>query len=139
MHSLEKLTAKHEYCESLITLGVVPVAFLWYLCTGADVWDVQAGSWKYTPGVMIPAWTKAELDIMIGNAFPKPDLPMSEEIWRTIRSPHIFTLKYPDKEREFSSGADASAEALVYLIENKVVTIDTLNKRYLDHFKLNTP
>lgn len=78
---------------------------------------------------LVPAWTKAELDYMIGPALPKPDL-LHPDKYSKYSKPDSWPLYFPGKMVEFSNGADAAACALVYLIEQEILDVETINSRY---------
>ena len=156
MNRLEQLTAKPETCEKLVTLGIVPEAIIWHLFeedevkikeaedAGKDISDEDFGKWDacllnepvYVPEYKVPAWTKAEIDAMIGPNIPKPDLFTPDQLGnsKTLIA-ETYPVIFPDKMLVYDNGAEASAQALIWLIKNKYVTIADANYRYSKTFK----
>lgn len=85
------------------------------------------------PDGTLPAWTKEELDAMIGPEFPKPDLWRPDKLGKE-QDPESYPVYYADKMRIFKRGAEASADALIFLLQNKHVRAYDANQRYTDLF-----
>lgn len=85
------------------------------------------------PFETLPAWTKEELDAMIGPEFSKPDFWKPEKLGKE-QDPESYPVYYPDKMRIFKKGAEASADALIFLLQNKHVRAYDANQRYTDLF-----
>ena len=82
MNNLEQLTASREICDALVELGIHEIAFMWWLKDAdSDAWEVcLVEQPEPFPGMCVPAWTKQELDAMIGPNMPKPDVYTTEEM-----------------------------------------------------------
>lgn len=147
MNRLEILTASPETCEKLVNLGIEPVSIIWHLFEeNEDKEDkIILGAWDtcilnepvYVPEYKVPAWTKAELDVMLGPSMQKPDLFSREQIGqsKTINS-ETYPVFFPEKMRSFVNGAEASAVALIWLLEKNLVKVDDANFRYKKVFQI---
>lgn len=125
-----------ENAKKLQMLGIECAPFLyWEFCeqeSGNSVWEV--GVYQAPDDTLTPAWTKAELDYMIGPGMEKPDL-LHPQRYGKYSNPDSYPLYYANKSQEYKNGAEASATALIFLIENEVLDVDTINKRYLKFFE----
>lgn len=139
MNNLEQLTANREFAKKLIELGITPKAFFWHLReydeAKGESWDCCIlNSPEYVAGVKIPAWTKAEIDVMLGPDFLKPDLYDDDEVKAVSGARPFDRDKYPvfmpTNLYETKNGADASAKALIFFIENGNVDPNKCNERY---------
>jgi len=155
MNRLEQLTANPDKCDELVALGIIPKAIIWWLREiDQEAIDKAAKAGKpldYTPmhwdaclledpmhisGSCIPAWTKAELDVMIGPELPKPDLYTAEKLGNSrVQDAETYPIFFPTKLEVYTNGAQASAVALKWLIENKIIDVDGCNHRYFKVFK----
>ena len=70
---------------------------------------------------------------MIGPEYSKPDLWKPEKLGRE-QDPESYPVYYPDKMRIYKKGAEASADALIFLIQNEHVRANDANQRYTDLF-----
>jgi hypothetical protein len=129
--NLAKLTANPGQCKTLQTLGINVPSLLCHFATGAG-----PDGWVVAPVFSIesffetrPAWTKEELDAMIGPEFSKPDLWKPDKVGKE-QDPESYPVYYPDKMRIFKKGAEASADALIFLLQNKHVRAYDANTRY---------
>lgn len=129
MNHLEQLTANRKQCDQLIKLGITSPAFLFWLEDLATTdQDRKDGKIKYEvcpvenpePGPdCVPAWTKAELDSMIGPELTKPDLFTKDQLGSLkMQKAESYPIHYIETMKVFFNGAEASADALIYLIEN---------------------
>lgn len=149
MQKMEQLTASREQCDKLVELGVEPKAYLWHTVEDDDPQpnDKEGNPiLKYEVCLLmnpqprrgiygtLPAWTKAELDVMIGPDWGKPDFIEKSQIGKA-GNPNEYAVYYPEKMKTFKNGADASADALIYLIEKRVLKIEDINERYKIFFK----
>lgn len=130
--NLAKLTAKPTQCKTLQSLGIKAPAFLNHHRNGPNDW-VTAPVGTMAGYETLPAWTKEELDAMIGPEFSKPDLWKPDKVGKE-QDPESYPVYYPDKMRIFKKGAEASADALIYLLQNKHVRAYDANTRYSDLF-----
>lgn len=133
---LYKLTAPVQNCVGLVSVGINPIAYIWHLRAG-DVWLTSElrTSTVYNPQLAVPAWTKAELDVMIGSEYPKPDLWKEWELSQAIaQDPNRYPIYFPDKLLTFQNGAQASAEVLYFLISKNMVDVTDANERYKNIF-----
>jgi len=150
MQRLGQLTASREICNELVEMGVEEIAFLWHNREAIDADTL--GDWQVKPladpaplpDTCIPAWTKEELDVMIGPNRDKPDLFTDRELGLAAAEKEDTPYKYkrhqypifmPDKLKVFTSGAEASAFVLKMLITSGKVTPEDCIKRYKNIFK----
>lgn len=151
MNKLGQLTASLELCNELVDLGVEEIAFLWHTREAIDAdnltdWEVKpVQDPTPLPDTCVPAWTKAELEAMIGPNLQKPDLFTDKELALTIAgekkdTPYPYKrFQYPvfmpDMLKVFKNGADAAAFVLKLLIEHKHIKPEDCIKRYKQIFK----
>ena len=142
MNRLEQLTASPKTCERLVNLGVIPLAIIWHLFEeddkGVGQWDTcLLNEPVYVPEFKIPAWTKAEIDAMIGPDFPKPDFFTREQfgLSKTL-DPLTYPVIFPETMQVYQNGAEASANGLAWLIEKKHIKIEDANERYSKRFRV---
>jgi len=130
--NLAKLTANPAQCKILQGLGINAPSFLChYFKEGLNAFTaVTVSGTEYET---VPAWTKEELDCMIGPEFSKPDLWKPDKVGKE-QDPESYPVYYPDKMRIFKKGAEASADALIFLLQNKHVRAYDANTRYCDLF-----
>lgn len=119
----------------LMQLGVFPVSVMWYFRKSQDQeYMLLCGRhFKYLADSCIPAWSKEELDFMVGNKYKKPDLPEISAISKT-QDTDLWVVYFPTVMKQYRKGSNASAEGLIYLLENEMIDIDVLNKRYFERF-----
>ena len=69
--------------------------------TGCVSWETRIRSGDECGYVVTaPAWTKEELDAMIGPEFPKPDLWKPDKVGKE-QDPESYPVYYPDKMKIF--------------------------------------
>lgn len=144
MMPLEKQVCSLELAKELKRLGVrQESAFYWYGITNDDGinWQVKLDEWVLTGPQRASeferysAFTVAEL----GVAFPNVGClvytcnltaVVGEQEWRAIYADehHAGGLMVRHEEMALTE-ADARAKMLCYLLENKIITVDEVNKR----------
>lgn len=134
MKSLNFLTCSPQQSAKLLELGIYPRAFLWHILTGpADKieWKTQQ-LLKPVPGPeQVPAWTKHELDVLVGPKYAKPDLwNEAKQREQSAMDPNTFPVFFLHGCEIFENGAQASARGLVWLLENEFVNPVEANDRY---------
>jgi hypothetical protein len=135
-----KLTITPSQALQLQALGIDAPAVLYHftdqdlLTTPAPIWEIMTQEYVLTfknmaaPHTMVPAWTKEEVDVMIGPKFTKPDLYEPGMVGRAT-NPYRFPVFFPDKLVDFESGAQASAEFLIFLLKmNKINPIHAVDR-----------
>jgi hypothetical protein len=140
---INQLTATPHQCQKLIKLGITaPSAVFWHAHeedgtqpnnddgSPAMRWGTAMYLQPKISETMVPAWTKEELDLMIGPDWPKPD------IWETkaitgATDPLTYPIAYPDKMVVFKTGSQASADALLTLLEKGKVDPVEASQRLL--------
>lgn len=140
MNNLEQLTASRKYCNGLFLLGITPISFLWWIVEkeGENITYEVAPVLNPSPGpTCLPAWTKTEIDVMIGPEFsPKPDLFTKQQLGNAkLMKPESYPVYTPQKMQVFDNGADASAFSLIYLIEGGLLKPGDCNNRYSKVFR----
>lgn len=133
---LERLTASRELCEQLVAAGVIPWATFWHLKEdeGFVVGWTGTGD-EYAAGESIPAWTKEELDVMLGPNVNLPQLPEPQFMGR-LGNPLFHTWFGSNNRIDCEKGSDCSARVLLYALKEKGITVEEVNKRFLDVFQL---
>lgn len=140
--NLEQLTLSQQQSEKLVSLGIKAPAFLWHRKHLSDegAAALKCSPWETglflrpVPGPeMLPAWTKAELDAMIGPDLEKPDIYPTHLIGKAT-DPNTYPIFLPKSLIVFNNGAHASAEALIFLIENQNVDPFKATERYRKMF-----
>lgn len=166
MKHLSTITVSIELVQQLISLGITPQGLsLWHInepemtevkneegeVTGSeaiDKWNVQClpdDECEFAPGICVPAWTKEEIEIMLGFGFAKPDVREPSKI-RSSELPDgkeaiqnyipVYWVNYfPEKEVKYPKGADASADLLCYLLRNGGINPWICNRRYFEFYK----
>lgn len=149
MQNLEYLTASRLFCERLFKMGVGPHAFFYHTVEDDHTMpEDKEGNpiLKYEVCMLlnpkpksgiygtIPAWTKQEIDVMIGPGWPKPDVIESDKIGK-FGDPKVYVVYMLNRMETFKNGADASAFVLLHLLENEVISISEINNRHNDFFK----
>lgn len=147
MNNLEQLTASKNLCEQLVELGINPVSFLWHSVEIVEGKKDEEGNPlfandvcllvepEYKEGENIPAWTKAELDVMIGPVYAKVDLLTDEETTKNMDR-YQYAVFFVNKMMLFKNGAEATAHGLIFLLQNKMIDAMEASERYS---KLFTP
>lgn len=147
MENLERIVASRAHCIKLMEFGINPRAFLWHTVEEDHTFpNDEEGNpvLKYEVCLLlnpeprltiygtIPAWTKAEIDAMIGPGLPKADFYDPEDLSRTTKEIKelMFPIYYPEKCVEMTSGADASAEILIYFIQKGNVSPVEASERH---------
>jgi hypothetical protein len=131
--NISQLTASPAQAKILQNLGINVPAFLLHYKTQSlpEVWVISF--FRQNTEQTLPAWTKEEIDAMIGPEFSKPDLWKPDKLGKE-QDPESYPVYYPDKMRIFKKGAEASADALIFLLQNKHVRAYDANQRYTDLF-----
>jgi hypothetical protein len=147
MNAIAQITASTGDCDVLVDQGITPRAFFWHLKEGQiwDVWEMEDPVYKKNH--CVPAWTKEELDVMLGGDVGHPILPEKintkvetvekkvvyayEYVFWDIKS--MYTFK-PTKTR-INPGAHASATILKRALAEGWITADEANDRYNQFFK----
>lgn len=136
MSNLRKLTCSPEQSRKLVDLGITCPSILVHVCLRADECEGSyndPGAWKIEVYDIInppfngtlPAWTKAELDALITSRFEKPDFYPgrgNDQSLHRVSNPWEYPVFTPGKSLTFKNGAEASAFALIWLLENKKIT-----------------
>ena len=134
MKNLNLLTCSPKQSEALLRLGILPHCFFWHHLTGpADSvrWVTQQILKPMLGPEMVPAWTKAELDVMIGPQFAKPDLwEEMKQREKAATDPNSYSVFFLNSCEIFENGAMASARGLTWLIENEHINPADANNRY---------
>lgn len=138
-----QITATPEQCRRLIAAGITaPAAVFWHNMeedhsqpSNADGspfmrWDTAMFLQPKISATMVPAWTKEELDLMIGPGWPKPDIWELKDVTGAT-DPLTYPIHYPDRMVVFKTGAQASADALLTLIEKGKVDPKEASERLL--------
>lgn len=136
--NISQLTASPAQCKILQSLGIKVPSFLYHVKLNETGGEWQAGEYpeehiNRNSAWYCPAWTKEELDAMIGPEFSKPDFWKPDKVGKE-QDPESYPVYYPDKMRIFKKGAEASADALIFLLQNKHVHAYDANQRYTDLF-----
>jgi hypothetical protein len=131
--NIVQLTANPGQAKILQSLGVSVPSFLLHFKVGNEWLTMETPTESMDPDGTLPAWTKEELDAMIGPEFPKPDLWRPDKLGKE-QDPESYPVYYADKMRIFKRGAEASADALIFLLQNKHVRAYDANQRYTDLF-----
>lgn len=136
MKNLAFLTCTPKQSEDLVELGIDCTAFMWHEWqkdATNGLWEVAIFKTPVRSASLLPAYTKQELDAMIGNDFDKPDMYRSDQITKaTIET--MYPVMFPTKMQEYKNGAQASAAVLIYLLTAKALNPVKVNERYLKMF-----
>lgn len=162
MNAIAQITASRDICQTLVKLGIEPKAFFWHLkeltpnkdpeksdIITWDVWELNKP--VYEENECIPAWTKQELDLLIGGDVMKPDLlPMNnvkvgtKKVGDDNKTVYIYQYAWFDQkgmstwERTFqviNPGPTASAQTLLTALQKGWVTPEMANDRYSQFLK----
>jgi hypothetical protein len=129
------LTCDPEQSKQLVALGILPLSFLWHIRDFGGPWETITIRYAEYSENMVPAWTKAELDAMIGPRYSKPELWTIEFREKSATDPNTYPVFMPEKCMVFEVGAQASAQGLIYLLENEFINPAECNERYMAIFK----
>lgn len=144
---LSRLTASRELCEQLVAAGIIPWATLWHLKSHMDegenvaiVWEIDSlegtdGSGEYSEDEAVPAWTKEELDVMLGPSVNLPQLPEPRFMGR-LGNARFHTWFGSSSRIDCEKGADCSARVLLYALKENGIKVEDANRRFLDVFQL---
>lgn len=125
----KKLTCTKEQGQKLRDLGIVAdSAFRYGLTMVYFVGDQMEGE-----GYDVPAWTKEELDTMLGPGIIKPDFQMPKHNSKAS-DPMTYPVYFPNVQKTFKTGAQASACALIYLLEKGTIDAMDASERYFKLF-----
>lgn len=140
---IEQLTATADQCRRLIDAGITaPSAVFWHHLeedgtqpnnedgTPVMVWRTAMYLQPRITETMVPAWTKEELDVMIGPDWPKPDIWDTKDVTGAT-DPLTYPIAYPDRMVVFKTGSQASADALLTLIAKDKVNPKEASDRLL--------
>lgn len=135
MNQLFKIVCSPLQAGKLIEAGISPRPILWQILQGNNGegvnWKVLELLKPVLSAEQVPAWTKHEIDVMIGPRFAKPDLWPDDKIRdNSPTDPNRYPVFFPDKCFEFDNGAQASAAGLLYLLENEFLDAEQCNMRY---------
>lgn len=135
MNNLYKLTCSPTQAAKLVELGIFPRAILWQRLDGKNAetlkWSVQQLIKPILSPECVPAWTKAEIDVMIGPRYAKADQWPDEKIReKSATDPSQYPVFFLDRVEIFDNGAQASASGLIYLLQNEFITPDEASERY---------
>jgi len=146
MDPLTKITTSKDIAAKIIEFGIQPRAVLWHLKGDKDIWEIAP--WdpltEYDPDSSVPAWTKEELDVLLGGDVTAPALPQSQ--YARVANPpgdaapfriweyHFYELtKMQRWERTatmVNPGSMASGWVLLYALENNWILPADANERY---------
>jgi hypothetical protein len=138
---IEKLVITQPTAQKLVEAGLMPCAmFHWWDQTEDVITHVEGEPriWRcgllYNPGPdSLPAWTYEEIRILLGNFYPGADLP--EPRPKPMKDEDVtFYVYYPDTCKNHKSGAEASAQWLLFLIEEGRIKPEDANERYWRKF-----
>jgi hypothetical protein len=135
MNDLYKIVCSPVQAGKLVDLGIFPRSILWQRLEGHNgetfSWKVQTLIKPILSPECVPAWTKAEIDAMIGPRFAKADLWPDEKIReKSATDPNQYPVFFLDRVEVFDNGAQASAAGLIWLIQNEFIRPDQANERY---------
>jgi hypothetical protein len=149
----DKLTCTREQADELQKLGILSNAFLWWVWedvpefiaaegkepepTGQKIrtWNViPLGEAPYHEGYL-PAWTKHEIDTMIGPGWPKPDFFEPMRVSKAT-NPLGYPIYQASKMLSFDNGAQASAYALIEIMKMGKIDPVKASERYYAVFKI---
>jgi hypothetical protein len=141
MFNLNLLTCSPVQSSRLMALGITPRAFLWHRLDGPPdglKWKTHQLLKPVLGPEQVPAWTKAELDAMIGPQYAKPDLWEAEkQREKSAMDPNAYPVFFLHGCEVFENGAQASARGLIWLLENEYIKSTDANDRYRGVFLKN--
>lgn len=126
MNKLSKIVCTPEQSQRLVELGVVPLSALYFNYKTETEYLIGPESKKAIK--VLPAWTKYELEVMLGPAMPKADF---EHV-----KPFSFKVQNKQWTRYYQNGAEAAAAGLIYLIEEEILQaklVSEFMKSYLGY------
>lgn len=134
MNKISILTCLPAQSAKLVELGIQPRSIFWHHLTGpADAveWKTQQLLRPVLGPEQVPAWTKAELDAMIGPKFAKPDLwDQAKQREQSAMDPNTYPVFFLHGCEIFENGAQASARGLIWLLQNEFINPADANDRY---------
>lgn len=119
--NLNKIVCTPEQSQRLLDLEVQPGSALSFNFKNETEYVIGPAHAKAVK--VLPAWTKHELEVMLGPAMPKPDFEH--------KAPFHFRLLTKHGQTYYENGAEAAAAALIYLIEEGI-----LKPKYVNGFRL---
>jgi hypothetical protein len=122
----KKLVCTLEQAEKLMELGIGASSHFAYL--GREVmpaFNIEDGD--------APAWTKEEIDTMLGPGIIKPDFQTPKHNSKAS-DPLTYPVYFPNVQKTFKTGAQASACALIYLLEKGTINPEDAVERYYKIF-----
>lgn len=133
--NLSKLTNSRQQGKELVYHGITAKPFFYHFPDGEAV--RQNGHPEHLTGDTYPAFTKGELDAMIGPQFGKPDFWEESRIGnpKAATDPLSFPVFFPASCVVYSNPAQASAAALIYLLENEFINAADANARHKHIFQ----
>jgi len=120
MNLLEKIVCTPEQAQKLLNLGIQHGSALSFNYKNETEYLIGPPHPKATK--VLPAWTKHELEVMLGPAMPKPDFE--------YKKPFHYKLVTKKWQKFYANGAVAAADALIYLIEEQI-----LQAQYVTEFR----
>lgn len=128
--SPEKLICTPEQSLRLVQLGVIKACMFAYEKVSVkdcpDTWEF-IGEWMGDEN-NIPAWTMEELAAGIGSGFWKPDLFGTND-YTSNANMMQYALYLNDRKLHFTNGAQAYAQQLIHMIENRYARVECVNER----------
>lgn len=140
---LKKIVCTRETAAKLVALGISQAAvFHWHDVYAQDIEFFESTEQMWEPGLVfgveeqkaLPAWTYEELRIMIGIHFPSADLPEPRPNPMPGEQQRFYNY-FPGRATNHESGAEANAEYLLWLLENKFISPADVNHNYETKFK----
>jgi hypothetical protein len=128
------LTCTPEQSAKILSQGIYADAILWHYKFSDDWRTLHNYELRSNAPLKLPAWTFAELAAMIGPNYKKPDL-WGPQRAKSATDPNTYPVFFPDKCLVFEVGAQAAAEGLLFLLEEKMLNPADCNQRYNAIFK----
>lgn len=130
-----KLTISKSMAEKLVFLGLENNAVFHHFTEETeDGKAVDKVGRLSDPSEELPAWTFEEVRAMIGHFYVAPDLPEPKP--RMIDGEqHKYCVNLPSSQFTYTSGAEACAKLLEYLLLEGLVTPEKAIERYNEVFK----
>jgi hypothetical protein len=127
--NLARLTNNVEQARELLNLGVNGFSILRHYFSGGLWFTAPMGINANDYTEVLPAWTKAELDAMIGPRFQKPDLWNDERLTKA-QNPNTYPIFTGTACYIYDNGAVASAAGLIMLLQQEFLNPNEANERY---------
>jgi hypothetical protein len=144
MERISKILAPRAACLELVTAGLIPSAMFFYFRLGIGKDEAVDDIFPYydmddddiESDRMVPAWTKEELDEMIGPLARKPEMMNHDDNAGTENgwANPFWNVDFPDKSKTYKRGAEASAALLLWLIKERGADVKKINERYTRRF-----